>query len=235
MSEGPPNSVEQGETPEALRAANEALHKEIEVLKAELSAALAAAQEVEQKLVEAGIDKVTNLPTRERFESIVTALVAHPLGPGERPRKNLPKRLALLFADVDKFKLVNDTYGHSKGDEVLRAIADELADGIRPADYIGRWGGEEIVIVLTDATGAEAVGRATHLLQRVAGRHFRGVDQETGEQRDFTVTVSIGTASMLNNSETSFEELVSMADKAMYIAKDTGRNRVVGAPVVPPL
>ena len=60
MSEGPPNSVEQGETPEALRAANEALHKEIEVLKAELSAALAAAQEVEQKLVEAGIDKVTN-------------------------------------------------------------------------------------------------------------------------------------------------------------------------------
>ena len=161
--------------------------------------------------------------------------MAHPLGPGERPRKNLPKRLALLFADVDKFKLVNDTYGHSKGDEVLRAIADELADGIRPADYIGRWGGEEIVIALTDVTEAEAVGRATHLLQRVAGRHFRGVDQETGEQRDFTVTVSIGTASMLNNSETSFEELVSMADKAMYIAKDTGRNRVVGAPVVPPL
>lgn len=133
--------------------------------------------------------------------------------------------LAVLLLDLDHFKRVNDTHGHRVGDAVLQVVADTLRATLRSTDVAGRYGGEEFLVVLPQTERAGAVA----LAERV-----RAAIEETaidvGGPAPVSVTVSIGVAA-LDERTGSAEQLVELADAALYAAKDAGRNRVAdGAP-----
>ena len=127
--------------------------------------------------------------------------------------------VALLLADVDHFKRVNDTYGHLAGDEVLRGLAAELRQQVRGSDVVGRFGGEEFVVLLPRADADEACKIAERLRHRasVMGVYADGVA--------LNVTISIGVAMLGAHGQDLFE-LLAAADLALYRAKDEGRDQV---------
>ena len=127
--------------------------------------------------------------------------------------------LALLMLDIDHFKSFNDTYGHAMGDLVLKKVASTLSDGLRQADVLARFGGEEFVVVLPQVTAAAALDSA----ERIRASVERASIHPGGERKH--VTVSIGLA-MLPDHGDSAETLLEAADQALYRAKNLGRNRV---------
>ncbi|MGA8615413.1 MAG: diguanylate cyclase [Xanthobacteraceae bacterium] len=127
--------------------------------------------------------------------------------------------LTLLMSDIDKFKSVNDTYGHDVGDEVIKAVAGVLQAGKRTTDIVGRLGGEEFAMVLPEATLDNAVLAAERFRQLVANRVISAGDQRV------PVTISLGVAGC-DEQTSGIEELLKQADLALYEAKHTGRNRV---------
>jgi len=128
--------------------------------------------------------------------------------------------LSVVFLDVDHFKSINDTFGHSAGDRTLATFGRLLADHVRPNDIIGRYGGEEFLIVLRSADGEIARRVAERIRQSLASAQVPGVMR--------SVTVSAGVASRAPGE--SVAELVVRADLALYTAKRDGRDRVLSAP-----
>jgi two-component system cell cycle response regulator len=125
--------------------------------------------------------------------------------------------LAVLIVDVDHFKTVNDTLGHQAGDEVLVAVCHRLRNALRAEDILGRWGGEEFLLVLPH-TGTDAA--------RVLAERLRAAVSATPivvERGSLTVTISVGGAAA---EETGHHELLQLADHELYAAKDDGRDRV---------
>ena len=129
--------------------------------------------------------------------------------------------LSLLLIDVDHFKRINDNYGHVRGDQVLKDIASVIESATRSSDITFRYGGEEFVVILgnTDATGACTIGE--RIRERIANCFF----DHNGEA--IRPTVSIGIATHQHNQQEHVKEIFERADKALYQAKATGRNRVV--------
>jgi len=127
--------------------------------------------------------------------------------------------VALLLADVDHFKRVNDTHGHLIGDDVLRGLASELRQQVRETDIVGRFGGEEFVILLPKTAPEEALRIADRL------RRGAGVNQVLAGETTVSVTISIGIA-VLGLHGHDLLELLAAADLALYRAKETGRDRV---------
>lgn len=125
--------------------------------------------------------------------------------------------LSVIMADIDKFKAVNDTYGHAAGDTVLKAFAEILRNMARTEDISARWGGEEFIILLahTSCTGATVV----------AERLRRTVESECLRVTSIAVTVSLGVAELKEGEDG--EALIKRADNALYRAKEEGRNRVI--------
>jgi diguanylate cyclase (GGDEF)-like protein len=123
--------------------------------------------------------------------------------------------VSLILLDVDHFKAFNDTYGHPRGDEVLRAVGGILRGALRPADFAARYGGEEFAIILsnTDRTGALMVAEQL----RVA------IENATWEDREITASIGVAT---LNPEIRTSEALVDHADRALYRSKQAGRNCV---------
>jgi diguanylate cyclase (GGDEF)-like protein len=139
--------------------------------------------------------------------------------------------LALLLADVDHFKRVNDTYGHLAGDDVLRGLATELRQQVRDSDVVGRFGGEEFVVLLPRADAEEACKIAERL------RHRASAMSVYADSVAVNVTISIGVAVLGVHGADLFEVLAA-ADLALYRAKDGGRDQVCvyspqGSPHVP--
>jgi diguanylate cyclase (GGDEF)-like protein/PAS domain S-box-containing protein len=130
--------------------------------------------------------------------------------------------LAVAFCDLDGFKAVNDSRGHAVGDEVLRVVASRMTAGVRRDDLVGRFGGDEMLVVLDGVPDlATAVGVADKLRLRTAVPIALSSDR-------IQVTLSVGVA--LARPGESFDQLVARADDAMFAAKHSGRNRVVAAP-----
>ena len=138
-------------------------------------------------------------------------------------RYNMP--LSLLFLDVDDFKRVNDTLGHVKGDKILRQVGAILKKGVRQADLLCRYGGDEFVMLLSQTPQDQAMVLAERLRQSVAQSSMNRLEQR------FKVTVSIGVAGL--GPETSTEDLIKEADAAHYRAKQAGKNRVAGPEPLP--
>ncbi len=137
--------------------------------------------------------------------------------------RNLP--ISLLFIDLDHFKQINDSYGHQAGDACLRAIIEPIQLELRQSDVIGRYGGEEFVVILSSADATAAVPMAQRILDRVAGVRVDGFGAP------ITLTCSIGIASS-DTLGVWGEQLVARADAAVYVAKHSGRNRFyMAAPV----
>ncbi len=122
---------------------------------------------------------------------------------------------AIIILDVDHFKLVNDTYGHQVGDRVLIELVAVLNENVRNRDVVGRWGGEEFLIILPDTGLEEAIVLAERLRKAVATYSFTKAGQ---------VTISIGVSAF--KTDNAPETIVSRADTALYQAKEKGRNRV---------
>ena len=159
------------------------------------------------------VDPLTGLPNRTRFRDVFAR---------ERQRYLRHKTpLSLLVVDVDHFKRVNDTLGHDAGDMALRFVADILSGRIRKTDIAGRLGGEEFGILLSGADIDYARPVAVMLRDRVQLRPFRYHGQ------DIALSVSIGIAE-LGRDGLDFRSVFAHADRRLYEAKASGRNRVVG-------
>ena len=128
---------------------------------------------------------------------------------------------SVLIADLDHFKAVNDTYGHLAGDSVLRRIANAMAESVRACDHVGRYGGEEFVVVLPNTEIEGAMEMAERIRQTIRLVKFNSDGEE------FSMTLSMGVA-VCRNDDTGVEAILKRADDALYQAKANGRNQVIG-------
>lgn len=131
------------------------------------------------------------------------------------------RMLSVVALDLDKFKAINDSYGHSAGDAVLRHFAAMIRANCRTSDLIGRLGGEEFVLLLpnTSASAAYALSQRLHQALRQA--------EINHEQSVIRYTVSVGVISVVPQQTDNIETLLNKADRALYLAKETGRNCTV--------
>lgn len=152
-------------------------------------------------------DLLTKIGNRRDFEDRLASALAR--------RRRHGEETALILLDIDKFKAVNDQFGHRVGDEVLQEIARRLESSLRIEDSLARWGGEEFVLLLPRATLEAARDFAVRIRAGISGEPFgcAGI-----------ITASIGIA-MLSEADT-VESVVSRADRALYRAKDNGRDRI---------
>jgi diguanylate cyclase (GGDEF)-like protein len=127
--------------------------------------------------------------------------------------------ISLLFIDLDHFKAINDTFGHAAGDACLAAIVGPIQAELRQSDVVGRYGGEEFVVILSSADLAAAIPIAERILERVAHARVEGFGEPIG------LTCSIGVAAS-DTLGVWGEHLIARADAAVYAAKRSGRNRV---------
>ena len=160
-------------------------------------------------------DALTGLWNRRSILEFLSREMTHAQGTGTP--------LALALIDVDHFKRINDTYGHHGGDEVLRELAQRLSGAIRQNDWLGRYGGEELMVVLPGLSYAGAPTPVERLRECVAERPF------AVQGFSVSLTVSIGMSWCESSSDTT-HDMISRADAALYAAKGTGRNRVVYPP-----
>ena len=131
--------------------------------------------------------------------------------------------LSLIMLDIDYFKKYNDTYGHQAGDECLRQVATTISGALRrPADMAARYGGEEFVVVLPNLKLEDSAKFGETIRAKIEALKM---EHKQSDANPF-ITVSLGIASVVPSSISSYEELVGAADKALYSAKNKGRNRV---------
>ena len=195
--------------------------EELAALKARLDSMEAESRDIQERLQaeqkKARTDPLTGLPNREAFQERITL---------EYERwKRYGNPTTLVIGDIDHFKRINDEYGHLAGDKVIRLIGREVARRIRTTDFIARYGGEEFVIIMpeTEATTAAQVMDATRDMISRMPFHFR-------KQR-VQITMSFGVCAFSGNMTIS--ECLEAADKALYEAKNNGRNQVQCAPSHP--
>ena len=125
-----------------------------------------------------------------------------------------------MMIDIDKFKMVNDEFGHQTGDSVLKDMSQLIRRTIREVDTPARWGGEEFIVLCSQTRKEDAYHGAKRIMNAISDHEFKGV---TG--RD--ITVSVGIAGIPDGSINTSEKMIHDADLAMYDAKSQGRNRIV--------
>ena len=134
------------------------------------------------------------------------------------------ERMGILFADIDHFKRVNDTAGHAAGDAVIRSVAQRLSAGARAGDFVGRYGGEEFLLVVDVANEDDIL---------IVAERIRAAMERTPHtisiSESLPVTISVGCATAIPGRHREYKELLEEADQALYRAKREGRNRVVRA------
>jgi diguanylate cyclase (GGDEF)-like protein len=168
-----------------------------------------AAQDI-TKIKLAEVDFLTGLSNRRRFEEIGRFM----LESGKREQTSF----TFLMIDIDHFKQVNDTYGHSAGDEILKDFGSILHHATRASDASCRWGGEEFALLLHDADALHARTSAERLLSSIRSHSFAQAGR---------LTASIGLAEARHDE--SLPDLQRRADEALYTAKRSGRDQVVTA------
>ncbi|MEN8303273.1 MAG: GGDEF domain-containing protein [Campylobacterota bacterium] len=154
-------------------------------------------------------DPLTLVHNRRKIEEILSREIGL--------SKRYDKQLALILFDIDDFKKINDMLGHNGGDKVLQKIAKEIKASIRESDYIGRWGGEEFLIVIPEID---------HESVKVMTEKIRILVQEMGCSTINNITCSFG-ITLLDKESDSIESLINKADIAMYRAKEKGKNCIV--------
>ena len=187
-----------------------AITAEVARLTAELAEAKARIRELETL---AETDALLEILNRRGFERAATRAIAY--------LRRYRGTAALIVLDVDRLKAVNDTLGHAAGDAVLKRACEACSRGLRTEDVFARFGGEEFAIVLrgVDSKGAARLGE--RLRQAVAAE----VVEHEGQR--IQITLSAGAASLADCRAPSAEELIAVADRRLYVAKQAGRNRIV--------
>ncbi|OXI31547.1 diguanylate cyclase [Burkholderia sp. AU16741] len=154
-------------------------------------------------------DVLTNLANRMLFEERLAHAIGH--------AKRFGRKVAVMYLDLDRFKLINDTLGHNAGDEVLKMVAERIVANVRANDTVARMGGDEFALVLEEIDDVRDVGRVARTLLDEVGRAI-----DIGG-REIFVTPSIG-ISIYPDDGAEAEDLILLADQAMYGAKSRGRN-----------
>jgi len=160
----------------------------------------------------ATIDTLTGLANRRYFLELAERAVYQ--------ARRYSRPLSVVMIDVDNFKHINDTFGHAAGDQVLTNIARRMQSVLRRSDILGRYGGDEFVVLLPE-TGQEGARRMTERLRAAVAQTV----EKMGEM-DMPVSLSVGVSSSYDTTDVSLEVLLQRADKALYTSKQGGRNRV---------
>ena len=213
-----PESADSAESlPDALRSVVNSLPESVKVVLAFMGTVLAmlsfgvlwSRRQLADALRRAHEDALTGLPNRAAADEALRRMA------GQAARNGTP--LATMLFDIDHFKSVNDVYGHAKGDEVLAAIGAAARAELRAGDFVGRYGGEEFLLLMPDTGegGAEKVAQKLQLAFRQI--EIQGLDR--------TVTASFGVAAEHGDKE-KLHQLVQKADEALYCAKENGRDRI---------
>ncbi len=168
---------------------------------------------MEELKILASTDPMTKLYNRRYF----TQISEHTLDLMKREKKNL----SVIMLDIDKFKNVNDTYGHKVGDDVIIALSNKLLEHQRKSDICCRYGGEEFVILLPNTS----INGANVLAQKIR-EDIEALTINTSSNKDLKFTVSLGVSQVNLENEYNIELALKRADDALYEAKETGRNRV---------
>lgn len=197
----------------------QALQNKVSRLEVALKDALEDRERAHRFAELAFVDALTGLPNRRAFDHAIEREL-------ERARRGFSEPLTLAIMDVDHFKRVNDTYGHVMGDVVLNRIGTILKGATRSVDFVGRYGGEEFVLLFPKTSIADA---------RILVERLRSVSlqsglsfQTPGTEENFSVTLSFGLTEWRGYHE-GVDEWKGRADAALYEAKRLGRNRVVCA------
>ena len=161
------------------------------------------------------IDQLTNIPNRSSFDERLQMEWKHAV------REQTP--ISLLIMDLDHFKNSNDTYGHQTGDVILQTVAGTFSQSFkRPGDFAARWGGEEFVVLLPNTPLDGALEVAEKIRSDIENTSISAIDGSK-----IRVTISVGVNSFVPGKDDSIDTFISNADKALYSAKETGRNKVV--------
>ncbi len=165
---------------------------------------------------EAFTDKLTTIPNRRAFDQRIDELFDSYHDDGQI--------FCLLMIDIDNFKLFNDTHGHAIGDRVLKYVAGVMKGDIKGNDMLARYGGEEFAVLLPSTNYGGAISVGNSLLEKVSS--IKLVDSNDQEKSLGQITVSIGVAVV--TSHDNADSIAERADKALYLAKEKGRNKVMG-------
>ncbi|WOD09846.1 GGDEF domain-containing protein [Pseudomonas sp. NyZ704] len=163
-------------------------------------------------LLQANRDELTHLPNRRHFFRESSTFMA-------RATDSSP--VIIMMLDLDNFKSINDTFGHAVGDAALKQVADALNIELRATDLIGRMGGEEFAIVMTETTEAAARKVAERLREKVE------LQARVIEGNQINLTISIGAICSYKNNSSDFQALLKLADDALFEAKRRGRNQII--------
>jgi diguanylate cyclase len=177
-------------------------------------------EELAKVRTEAMTDALTGLANRKAFDARLAEL--------ETSGQRMAGDHCIMIADIDRFKSINDTYGHLFGDRVLRSVGQVLHQLIKGKDLAARFGGEEFIVLLPDTQLEGAMAVAENV--RKAIQNGRVINQKTGQEVR-KVTVSIGVTQLTRQEP--IEDALARADAALYRAKEGGRNRVEIAPLPP--
>ena len=163
------------------------------------------------------IDALTEVANRRRFDEFLLLEWRRAI------RSKYP--ISLLMIDIDYFKSYNDTYGHQKGDECLKAVASEIKQHLRrPSDMVARYGGEEFSVILPETPSYSASSLAKRIWSGVGSLNI----EHTGSARVGHLTISIGGATTIPDENQSISQFIEISDKNLYKSKSEGRNRVTG-------
>ena len=165
-------------------------------------------------------DVLTGLKTRRFFEEEAKKYFESISNESNKKRREWFrfKHLSFLFFDIDYFKSINDTHGHAVGDGVLKVVAKTIQDGVRSGDIAARWGGEEMIVALLGVNESGAKKKANQIRKSIERLSFNNLP-------DIQMTVSAGVSSF--EAGNNFDEIINRADKALYQAKEGGRNKVI--------
>jgi diguanylate cyclase (GGDEF)-like protein len=179
---------------------------------AEASSAMSRAYSLRAAETNASTDALTGLPNRRYFDEFCGLLAR---------RRRAGDAVGVLMIDIDRFKVLNDTYGHATGDEVLRAVGGAIVAAVREDDVPARYGGEEFVVLLRNPSSDVALEVGERVRTAVGGLDLAryGVPG---------VSVSVGVA-VADGADQPIGDLIGQADRALYRAKRAGRDRVVAA------